>query len=91
MYSFDCPNSVFEKLKVNSKTSPSINVRLEELANNPKAKAIPTNIPIIGEYYVNAGRYCILFDIDDSAQIVKIYSVVLSAYLDKVLKGKIIP
>lgn len=91
MYSFNCVDTVLDKLKECSKTSPSINSRLEDLANNPMAKAIPTNIESIGNYYVNAGRYCILIDVDEEKQEVTILSVVLSPYLDKVLKGKIQP
>jgi mRNA-degrading endonuclease RelE of RelBE toxin-antitoxin system len=91
MYSFDVTDNVLEKLKECNKKSPSISVRLEELANNPMGRAIPTHIPLIGDYYVNAGRYCILFNVDQTNSKVTIISVKLSPYLDKILRNKIPP
>lgn len=62
----------------------------EELANNPLARAKATNIQAIGEYYVNSGRFCILFDIDEDNNIIIVYGIVRSEYLHKILTGRII-
>jgi len=59
------------------------------LASNPMARAKPTNLPIIGNYYVNSGRYCILFDVDEANRRVIVYGIVASSYLHKVLTGRI--
>jgi hypothetical protein len=91
MYQIVLRGQLDEDLKKASKTSPSIQLRLEEFGTNPLAKAIKTNIPIIGEYYVNAGRYCILFDVDSQSQKVEIIAVVLDNLLHKILSGRIPP
>jgi hypothetical protein len=59
------------------------------LSQNPYARAKKTNIPLIGEYYVNSGRLCILFDIDDTDNVIIIYGIVRSEYLHKIITGRI--
>jgi hypothetical protein len=91
MYQFRISETVKKNLLNANKISTSIESRLSDLSANPMSKAIPTNISIIGDFYVNAGRYCILFDVNEEQQIVEINSVVLSAYLHKIITGKISP
>jgi mRNA-degrading endonuclease RelE of RelBE toxin-antitoxin system len=89
MYSLDIPPSVDERLANFAKSSPSINNKLQELVNNPEAVAVPTGKPAIGDFYVNAGRYAITFDINHDNQSVQLLSVVTRPYLHKLLTGKI--
>jgi len=80
---------VLKEIKEKSQRSPSILNKLENLSLNPHSICIPTGIPQIGNYYVNAGRYCILFDIDDNNKVVHIHSIYLSAKLHKILTNRI--
>lgn len=89
MYSIYNTDETREKLKNANRISTSISNRLDELEQNPFTVAISTNIPRIGDYYVNAGRYCILFDIDPLSESIYVRDVVLSAKLHKILTGRI--
>ena len=91
MYEFVYNDGVLDELNKASKQSPSIKNKLERLQTNPIANAIKTNVPHIGEYYVNAGIWCILFDIDTVSQEVQLLSVVHSAKLHKIRTGRINP
>jgi hypothetical protein len=91
MYQFKITDKVKNDLLRANKIATSIEARLIDLSANPMSKAIPTNISIIGDFYVNAGRYCILFDVDQVDQVVELNGVVLSAYLHKIITGKISP
>lgn len=90
MYSFRIPLPVLQKLIELRRKFPSIDARLTDLANNPQGRATPTNIQAIGDFYTNAGRSCILFNIDQNTQVITILDVVDRSYLYKVLQGKII-
>lgn len=89
MYSFLIPKTVVEDLNKANSGSPSVMQRIEEMASNPFSKAIKTDIRIIGDYYVNAGRYCILFNVDESTSTITIKSIVLDNLLHKILTDRI--
>ena len=91
MYKFVISADVLSSMKAATATAAGIADRIEDLANNPLARAKKTEIPAIGQYYINAGRYCILFDIDEASNEIRILAVVLSAYLFKILVGRIQP
>ncbi|MEP7163858.1 MAG: hypothetical protein ABI741_04140 [Ferruginibacter sp.] len=89
MYSFVfSPKANLSLTTVPEKTT-SFPTTFTELANNPKARSKKTNIPAIGEYYVNSGRFCILFDLDEINQIIIVYGIVRSEYLHKIITGRI--
>lgn len=67
----------------------SLPTTFTDLANNPLARAKKTNIPIIGEYYVNSGNFCVLFDINATKQEITVYGIVRKEYLHKILTGRI--
>jgi len=75
-------------IKANSK-SPSVSTKLAEIAENPLNNAIRTHIPAMGDYYINAGRWCILFNVKETEEVVDVLSIVLSPYLHKILTGRI--
>lgn len=89
MYTFICSESVKTRLREFGKVSTSISTKVEELVVNPKARAKQTEIPIIGKYYVNAGRFSILFDIDEEREKIHVLNIVYSSFLHKVLSGKV--
>lgn len=89
MYIFICSESVKTRVREFGKISTSISAKLEELVVNPKARAKQTEIPIIGTYYINAGRFSILFDIDEEKEEIHILNIVYSSFLYKILSGKI--
>lgn len=78
-------------MRETSKKSPSVAERVHDLCENPFKKAIPTNIAIIGTYYSNCGRWCLLFDIDEDKEMVDIVGVMADAKLHKILTGRISP
>ncbi len=89
MYTIVLRGGIAEDLRKARSISTSIDERLIELENNPMSKAIPTSLPIIGDFYVNVGRHCMLYNIDQENKKVLIKSVVQSVLLFKVL-GRII-
>jgi hypothetical protein len=89
MFTFLVRDQLRDEIKKATIQSPSIGDRLNEMSINPMAKAIKTDIPVIGEFYVNAGRYCILFNVDLDNEKIDIRSLVQDVLLDKVLKDKI--
>jgi mRNA-degrading endonuclease RelE of RelBE toxin-antitoxin system len=89
MYQVQYSDKILEHLQAAYKVSPSIADRLLELEDNPLARAKPTNMPAFGDYYVNAGRYCILFDVDQNTETVTILSVRQAPYVHKLLTGRI--
>ena len=91
MYRFEISDRVIKSLRDAASVAKSIPDKLNDLAVNPVSNAISTGIPIIGSYYINAGRYCILFDINNDEQIVSILSIVPNSYLYRVLTGRIDP
>jgi len=76
-----------ERLENANTRSPSIGDRLIELQNNPLTNAIKTNMSVHGEYYVNAGKWCILFNINGNE--VNIVNLMRSEKLHKIFNGKI--
>jgi len=76
-----------ERLRIADNHSPSVGDKLNELQSNPLTNAIKTNNPNLGEYYVNAGKWCLIFNIDGDS--VEILSVMHSAKLYKILTGRI--
>jgi hypothetical protein len=90
-YTINIPSRVQVRLAASNKKSPGIATRLTELLTNPYAKARKTNMPVIGSYYVNAGRYAILFEINEESKTIDCLAVVLRPFLYKMIKGKIHP
>jgi hypothetical protein len=76
-------------LKVDQQNFPSIINKVRALCENPNSVAVDTGIPIIGRYYVNAGRHAILFDVAEEVETVHLRHIMNRAKLDKILKGKI--
>lgn len=91
MYSFKVTDDIIKQLNAACIVAPSIHNRLTDLSTNPLAKAVATNIPLFGDFYVNAGRYCIVFNIDNKNQRIEILAVVLSPFLNKILTGQLPP
>lgn len=91
MYTINIPLTVQVRLTHFNKESPSITTQLADLLKNPYAKAQETKIPVIGKYYINAGRYAILFEINDEAKTIDCLGVVLRACLYKILTERIPP
>ncbi len=89
MFTFVLRGQLVDELKSACQVSPSIISRIEEMGNNPLSKANKTDIPVVGEYYVNAGRHCILFDVDFDNEKIELRSVVQNVLLHKILTGKI--
>jgi mRNA-degrading endonuclease RelE of RelBE toxin-antitoxin system len=87
MYQVQYSDKILGHLTAANKVSPSISERLQQLEDNPLARAKETGIETIGTYYINAGRYCILFEIHEEEQIVEILSVRRGAYIHKLLRG----
>jgi mRNA-degrading endonuclease RelE of RelBE toxin-antitoxin system len=85
MFTVHYSDKVFEYLKNAAKTSPSLLDRLEGLEENPFARAKETGLDTIGAYYISAGRYCILCDIDPDAEVVTILSVRLRGFVYRVM------
>lgn len=91
MYLFEITADTFFQLRQNSIKSPSILNKIEVLSETPLSGAIQTGIETIGDYYVNAGRWCILFNIDEQNQTVQLLRIMHSAKLYKILQGLIPP
>lgn len=90
MYTFRFAISVnLVQAKIPEKAT-SFPVTYTGLATNPLARAKKTEISAIGEFYVNSGNFCILFDIDEPNQLIIIYGIVRKEYLHKIITGKII-
>lgn len=70
---------------------PSVINKIRIICENPNSVAITTGIPLIGTYYVNAGRHAILFDTDEDKETVHLRYILNRPKLDKILKGKIDP
>jgi len=87
MYILVIPESERLRILEFSKISTGMLLRLEELIANPLARAKETKLPAIGNYYINAGRYAVTFDIDVNDEKVIIISVVFKAFLHKILIG----
>jgi mRNA-degrading endonuclease RelE of RelBE toxin-antitoxin system len=87
MYQVEYSDKILQYLNDAAKHSTSVIDRIQELEENPLARARPTNNSVIGEYYVNAGRYCILMDIDQENSTVTILSVRSRSWLHKILSG----
>jgi len=88
MYRLYLTESIRQILHRHYQQSPSLGNKLELLESNPLSIAIPTDMPIIGEYYVNAGRFAILFNLGEDNK-VSILSIVLRAKLHKILTKRI--
>jgi hypothetical protein len=86
MYSLLLRGNLAEDLRKANIGSPSVETRLEELSTNPFSRAIKTGIPVIGNYYVNAGRYCILFDVDEDSEKINILAICNNNLLHKILR-----
>lgn len=69
-----------------SKVCPSLIDRIEKLENNPHSVAKKTNDKKLTDYYVSAGRYDLLFNINDD--VVEVEDVVRGPYLHKILMGR---
>lgn len=91
MYKFEVSEELLGKLKHANATSPSVLKKLAALAQSPLAEAIKTNIPIIGSYYTNCGRWCLLFDVSEKDEKIRLLHLVLSPYLHKIITGRINP
>jgi hypothetical protein len=91
MYKLDLSTEFIEKIVIlkPNENFPSILNKIRALSENPNAIAIKTGLPIISEYYVNAGRHAILFDTDEDEEMVFLRIIMLRAKLDKILSGKI--
>lgn len=59
-----------------------------DLASNPFSRAKETDLDVC-KYYTNSGKYCILFDVDESNQEVIIWGIVHRSYLHKLMTGRI--
>jgi mRNA-degrading endonuclease RelE of RelBE toxin-antitoxin system len=89
MFTISCSDSVVQDLQEAAKIATSIPSKIEELSVTPLANAIPIEVPYAPQYYVNAGRFCILFNIDPTTSDVEIIRVVSNAYLYKVITRRI--
>lgn len=60
---------------------------LGEIVDDPYKRAKKTELPIIGEFYVNAGSYyAVVFDINSDEKQIRILQVIPQAKLYRVLK-----
>jgi len=90
MYAFKITDEAKTKLNELSKTKfkEGLDNNLDLLSSNPIGRAKLTNKNIFGEYYINSGnQHCIVFDIDETNNVVLIYRVLRSAHLHKILVG----
>ncbi len=56
------------------------------MSENPTSIAIPTNLPVFSQYYVNAGnRHVILFDIDEQDKIIEFNAIFHTSRLYRLL------
>jgi mRNA-degrading endonuclease RelE of RelBE toxin-antitoxin system len=91
MYEFIISKSVEKSLRKYVLRSPSIDDKLTGLSTNPYSIALPTEISCIGKYYTNAGRYCVLFNVDETKKEIIVLNVVLSPLLHKIMASRINP
>jgi hypothetical protein len=89
MYKFEISEEVIKKIKSAKTISPSVVTKLDGLATSPLKEAIKTNIPLIGNYYTNCGRWCLLFNVNEKEETVQILQIVLSPYLHKIITGRL--
>lgn len=85
------PDEVLLAIKKANSKCPSVMDKLQKLEKNPLAVAIKTGIPVIGEYYVNCGRYCLIYNINNEDECVNILSCLPSPRLHKLKCGWIKP
>lgn len=90
-YNFVVTNETLGRIIKFSKKSPSIIDNLLALELDPFKKGKLTYLPIVAEYYVNCGRFVILYNVSEVNHTVIIIDVVLSALLHKIMIGKIAP
>lgn len=91
MYHISIPPSIEKTLVEANQKSPSIASRLVEMLETPLIRAVRTNLPLLGNYYINAGRWCILFNINEEDKIVELTGVKLSSGLYNIMRSFKIP
>ncbi|MES1227010.1 MAG: hypothetical protein ABUT20_66670, partial [Bacteroidota bacterium] len=64
MYQFAFSTASLESFTKATRIATGLYQNLVRLGTNPLSNSIPTNIPAIGDYYINAGRYCVVFNVD---------------------------
>lgn len=89
MYKLFVNPDLFEHIKKLGEDFPSIINKIKILSENPNSIASNTEMEVFCKYYVNAGRHAILFDTNDSEEIVYIKYILLRARLYKILSGKL--
>ena len=71
----------------NTEEESSLRRKIRSLFDNPFIYAKETNIQTLGKYYLNAGRFCITFNVDVETQNVRLTHVMLSILLHKLMTG----
>ncbi len=88
MYSLLLSDKMVTNLKQAEAQCPVIADKLVQLQQNPLINAAPTNISIMGDLYVNADKFCILFCVVEEEKTVEILNVVRTSLFQKVLSGR---
>jgi mRNA-degrading endonuclease RelE of RelBE toxin-antitoxin system len=89
MYNLHYSQNLFNKIKDLGVDYPSLVNKVKALTENPHEIAIATNVEAFCDYYVNAGKHAILFDIDQDEEKILLKHILLKARLHKILTGRI--
>lgn len=65
-----------------------VQTALLALEDNPLGNSLPTGAPALGEYYIEAAHYAIVFNVDRENEVITIVSVRKLSYIQN-LAGKL--
>ncbi len=75
-----------EELQKLDNRFPGISNKITALSENPTLLAIPTNLPVFSNFYVNAGnRHAILFDINEEDKKIEFNAIYHQAKLNRLM------
>lgn len=75
MYTLIIPKSVKIRIGQFGLKSPSVFNKIKKLESDPHSIAKNIILPSIGPFYTNAGKYVLIFTIDDNDHSVLIHSI----------------
>jgi mRNA-degrading endonuclease RelE of RelBE toxin-antitoxin system len=89
MYKIKVTNTTLSRINTLCKNESTFESKIRLLESNPLTNAIPTNIPAIGNYYINCGnRTALLFNVDEDNEMIFILDVYYRSRLYEIISGR---
>ena len=85
------PNYLLPSIQKANVSSPSVMGKIIELENSPSSLSIKIEVSGLSDFYVNAGKFCILFNYNEEEEKIEIINIVRSALLHKIQSGWVVP